>query len=370
MYNQAMSARKKSWLGIAKSFVKAIEKEQAKSRARVQATQKPVAVQPTISFSVTNEDGVEYVTGFQSMNPNVKFKSAIRSKLSFLVNFYKEHGSEFTFDDSANFVDSLIRKMFPSADAHTCPYCGVIHEFTAVRARKCPDCGNQMVVRQGRFLSKPQVEKLEAAITRYYDKSGLANQLRHNIEQIQYYANDDNYGRAFLEVAQAFQACAAIMNKKYEGGYSAWDYSWQVLNGDALEVAGINATDARSMVGNGYSDIIYARGKHCLQELKFAETDAARNKYSKIAIEQFLSYLSMLDTVGLTDWNQEDAIKNIHIAKTFGRVSDKDFQEIVTRVLENSSPKTTPQLLQNTIDKVNDFIFLDTDPDRLRQLIY
>jgi hypothetical protein len=372
MYNHNMSVRKKSWFGIAKSFVKAIEKEQAKSRTRVksQVKQTPRQLQPTFAISVTDDDGNEYVSGFQSMNPNPKYKTAIRTKLGFLVNFYKDHALEFDFGDDSNFVDGLIKKMYPSADAHTCPYCGVTHEFTAVRARKCPDCGNQMVVRQGRFLSKEQVERLESAITRYYEKSGLINQLKHAIEQTQYYANDDNYGRAFLEIAQGYQLCAALLNKKYDGGSSAWDYSWQTLNGEAFEIAGLNAANSSSLIGNGYSDVVFARGKHCLQELKFAENDTARNKYAKAAIAEFLSYLSMLDTVGLTDWHQEDAMRNIHIAKTYGKVSSADFDEISQRVFARSSPKPSAEIFQNTLSKVGDYIFLDTDPDRLRQLIY
>lgn len=370
-----MSPRKKSWFGIAKSFVKAVEKEAAKSKVNARKntrSHQPPAQESPLSFtiSVTNDDGTEYVNGFSSMNPNPKYKSLIRTKLQFLADFYREHSSKYGFDDSANFVDGLIKTLYPAADAHTCPHCGVIHEFTAVRARKCPDCGNQMVVRQGKFLSKEQVEKLEGEISEFYEKSGLINQLKHTIEQIQSYANDDNYGRAFLEIAKGYQYCAAMFNKKYEGGFSAWDYSWRTLNGEAFEIAGISATNPTTMVGNGYSDVVFARGEHCMQELKYAETDSARNKYAKIAVGEFIGYLSMLDTVGLTDWHQDEALKSIHIAKNLGRISSDDFEDIKARLFEKASPKPNAETFASTIAKVEDYIFLETDTTRLRQLIY
>lgn len=370
-----MSARKKSWFGIAKSFVKAVEKEAAKSKANARkntGSYQPPAQERPLSFtiSVTDDEGTEYVDGFGPMSPNQKYKTSIKEKLQFLVNFYREHASKYNFDDSRNFVDGLITTMYPAADAHTCPYCGVIHDFTAVRARKCPDCGEQMVVRQGKFLRKEQVEKLEAEISEFYEKSGLINQLKNVIEQVQYYANDDNYGRAFLEIAKGYQYCAAMFNKKYEGGFSAWDYSWRTLNGEAFEIAGSFATNPTTMVGNGYSDVVLARGQHCMQELKYAETDSARNKYAKIAIGEFIGYLSMLDTVGLTDWNQDEALKSIHIAKNLGRVSSDDFEDIKARLFEKASPKPKAETFAGTIAKVEDYIFLETDTARLRQLIY
>ena len=370
-----MSPRKKSWFGIAKTFVRAIEKENAKSKAKARKSvgnYQPSAQDTSLNFtiSVTNDDGMEYVNGFSSMNPNQKYKSSIRAKLQFLADFYREHSSKYNFDDSANFVDGLIKTMYPAADAHTCPHCGVIHEFTASRARKCPKCGNQMVVRQGKFLSKEQVEKLEGEINEFYEKSGLINQLKNAIEQIQSYANDDNYGRAFLEIAKGYQYCAAMFNKKYEGGFSAWDYSWRTLNGEAFEIAGSSATNPTTMVSNGYSDVVFARGQHCMQELKYTETDSARNKSAKIAISEFISYLSMLDTVGLTDWHQDEALKSIHIAKNLGHVSSDDFEAIKARSFEKASPKPNTETFESTMSKVEDYIFLETDTARLRQLIY
>ncbi len=370
-----MSARKKSWLGIAKAFVKAVEKDanqrkRTQARARASSSYSADIDISDISITVTDDDGNEYVGGMRTMPRNEKYAQAIKGHVAKLAAFYREYGKNYTYEGNENFVSELIHKLYPNADPHTCPYCGVIHDFTAARARKCPDCGKKMVVRQGVFLSEEQVTELDKKIADYYDKAGLANQLKSCIERVQSYTSNHNYGEAFLSIAEGYQNCAAIHNQRHEGGYSAWDLSWRILNGEVLEIATAGASNAKDMIGNGYTAVLFARGMHCLRELKYAETPSAMNKYAKMAMEHFYSYLVALDTVGLTDWQQETAIKNIHVAKILGNVHDGDIRAIHERVLTHSSPKYRQDAFDKTVSVVEEYVFLESDPERLRQYIY
>ncbi|MGE5327731.1 MAG: hypothetical protein ACM3KH_00170 [Thiobacillus sp.] len=374
MYNQDMS--KNTWLSIAKTFVRAVQKENKRikqAQARVKRYTPTASVSDPINISVsisdTNDDGREYAYGMRSMPENKKYTSSIREHVNKLATFYGEHAAKYTFEGD-NPTLNIVHKLFPNADAHTCPYCGVIHEFTAARARKCPDCGKQMVVRQGVFLTEDQVAKLDKEVTDYYDKAGLASELKNRIEQTQSYVSSGNYGRAFLAIAEGYQDCASIHNQRYDGGYSAWDYSWGILNREALEIAATGASNPTDLIGNGYSDVLFARGKHCLKELKYAEKQTAMNKYGKMAMEMFYSYLLALESVGLTDWQQESAIKNIHLAKILGNVKADDIKEIQARAIEHASPKPSKDVCSKVIKDVQDYVFLESDPNRLRQYIY
>lgn len=370
-----MSARKKSWFGIAKSFVKAVEKANAQSQSAAKSKASRVsapapAVAPSITVTFTNDEGRQYVGGFGRMPHIDKYETSIKNHLTFIANFYKEHASEYSFDDNSNPIVKLVHDLYPIADAHTCPYCGVIHDFTASRARKCPDCGKQMIVRQGVFLKEEQVAKLDEAISKFYDKSGLINQLKNIVSQIQSYTSDQNYGKAFLSIAEGYQYCAAIFNKHYEGGFGAWDYSWKVLNGEALEITSIGTSSVQDSINNGYAEVIFARGMHCLRELKYSETTTAMNKYAKMAVGMFYSYLLTLDAVGLIDWQQESATKNIWIAQTLGKLSAGDIKDLQARALTQTSPKPSNEIYNGTIRKVEEYVFLENDPVRIKQYIY
>jgi len=370
-----MSARKKSWFGIAKSFVKAVEKENARSKARAaQQTRKlnsvKTYVEPMVTVNISDDDGNQYVNGMRRVARNDKYILLIKNHLKQLVSFYREQAVEYEMGENENPAPKFMKKLFPFADTHTCPHCGVIHDFTATRARKCPECGNQMIVRQGVFLKQEQVEKFQQTMTNFYEKIEFVRQLKYAIEQTQSDLGNDNYGDAYLKIAEGYQACALIHNKRYDGGYTAWDFSWRVLNGEALEIAVAGATGLSDMYANGYTDVVFARGKHSLKELKYSQTSVAMNKYAKIAINEFYYYLIILNSIGLTDWNKEAAIKNIHIALALGNISEEALSEIRACSFDNISPKPKNEVIEATTNEVDEFIMLETDVTSLKQLIY
>lgn len=73
-----------------------------------------------------------------------------KSDFKSLLTIYKTLPKEDEVD-----VKKLLTKVNPDATEHKCPYCGTEHDFSAVRARKCPVCGEKMVVRQRKWGQPP-----------------------------------------------------------------------------------------------------------------------------------------------------------------------------------------------------------------------
>src|SRR5437764_940983 len=76
-----------------------------------------------------------------------------------LVSLYRKYKS----NEQIN-VLALVKKVNFESTSHKCPYCGVIHEFTASRARKCPACANKMVVRQEQFITEDQAKEVDTLV--------------------------------------------------------------------------------------------------------------------------------------------------------------------------------------------------------------
>lgn len=323
---------------------------------------------PRFSVTMTDDDERELARGMPYLPQNSKYDSSIKQHLSKLVVFYKERAAQFVSNE--NVAGRLAKELYPKANENTCPYCGVVHDYSASRARKCGDCGNKMIVRQGVFLEEKQAVDLDKKVSDYYEKSYLADSLKSLVESIQSYAKSGNYGDAYLHIAEAYQTCAIIYNQKYDGGYTNWDYSWGILNREALEVAGSFGVTAKDIIGNGYSDVIFARGKHCMRELKYTETQQARKKYAKIAISMFYSFLIDLRAVGLKGWNEEEAVKNIHIALQLGEINNTELKEIQAEVDKHTTTKPNSTTIKSVLKEVDDFVFLDNDESRLKQLIH
>lgn len=91
---------------------------------------------------------------------------------------------------------SVVRRLFPKNTAHSCPYCAVIHEFEAKRARKCPDCGNAMRVRGGVFISDKQLARMDGWIAENSTLQNAQWQLKDARDRLE----DNNYAGALVSV--------------------------------------------------------------------------------------------------------------------------------------------------------------------------
>lgn len=324
--------------------------------------------QPSVMIDVDDETG-SYPMGMRTVPKNANYAAKVKTHCARLVEFYKQYAARFEKNQDPKLA--IIKQVHKDANPHMCPYCGVIHDFTASRARKCPDCGKQMVVRSGVFLTNQQAEDVDKKISEFYDKSYVADHLKHGIGEIQDYALRGDYGQAFLRIAEAYQQCAIIHNVKYDKGYSNWDFSWQILNKEALDYATSgSANDAKSIVENGYTDVLFARGKHALQQMKYSETSASHNKYAYIAAQMFYMYLVELAGAKLDDWQRDDAIKWIALVRTYGNLREDQLDEIEAKLGEHTVTKANQQAIDSITKEVHDYVFLETNQDRIRDMIY
>src|SRR5438105_4688718 len=101
---------------------------------------------------------------------------------SILLSLYNEHKANQNVD-----VSAYVQKLNPQATPHKCPYCGVVHAFTATKARKCPACGEKMVVRQGLFVTEDQSKQLEKEVNSFYNKQAIVTRIGFLLESAQDY---------------------------------------------------------------------------------------------------------------------------------------------------------------------------------------
>jgi hypothetical protein len=231
-----------------------------------------------------------------------------------------------------------------------------------------------MIVRAGKFLTDDQVTKIEDISSDYYEKFGQMNQLKNCIENIQSYCNSGNYSRAFISIAEGYQTCAITRNKSHPGdkGFTYWDYSWASLQSASdVAVMAANGHPVEDWLWNDYLDSLYGRAQHCLRELKNSSSKKSQSKYAHLSIEMIYHYLEELIRFGRSDdWNRENAIKMVYVSKSLGGLSDKIFLEINTEYLKNAETKGQITLAEEVIDSINDYIFLETDPQKLKWMIY
>lgn len=129
----------------------------------------------------------------------------------------------------------FVRKVNPDATPHKCPYCGVVHEFKASRARKCPACSKKMVVRQGLFITEDQAKQIEKETQAFYEKQSIVSRAGFSLESAQDYKVRKQRGEYLHALAEAFRYMAQVENRRDSNGYSFWDKAWGYYNEARIE---------------------------------------------------------------------------------------------------------------------------------------
>lgn len=324
------------------------------------------AAQP---FDVTvTVDGKNYVNGFSSQPKNPDFEARIKRHNDILLPFYNAQSKEYTYGE--DITERLLKQISPKANSNTCPYCGVVHPFSASRARKCPACGEKMVVRKGMFFTEKDIKKLDTISSDYYEKAQQVERLKSVLQTIQDNKLDNNYGRCFLYISEAYDCCAVIRNQSFEGGFTFWDYGWGVLNKDALDAVAVVARNQNDLIMNGYSDILFARGMHLMRELKNNTSDKSKTKYAKIATSLFIECLYELARHQVSDWHEEDAPKMIQVAIKLGNLEQSWISESANVIMKRSNAPQPDKYMADTVSKVQDFTIVENQPGQLRWMIY
>lgn len=322
---------------------------------------------PAYEVSVT-VDGKSYVNGMSSQPKNPKFEARIKHHNDILMPFYNTQSKEYSYNE--DITERLLKQIFPKANANACPYCGVIHPFSATRARKCPACGDKMVVRKGMYFKEKDIEKFETISSDYYEKTQHVERLKSVLQTIQDNKLDCNYGRCFLYISEAYDCCAVIHNQAFERGFTYWDYAWSVLNNEALEAVAAVSQSQKDLILNGYSDILYARGMHLMRELKNNTSDKSKTKYAKIAVSIFVEYLYELARHGVSDWHEDDAPKMIQVALKLGSVEPTWIAESAGMILKRGNASQSDEYMAETVNKVQDYTLVENQPDQLKWMIY
>lgn len=321
------------------------------------------------SFDVTvTVDGKNYVNGFGSQPKNPDFEARIKRHNDILIPFYNAQSKEYAYGE--DITEKLLKQISPKANTNTCPNCGVVHPFTATRARKCPACSEKMVVRKGKFYTEKDIEKLDSISSDYYEKAQQIERLKSVLQTIQDNKLNNNYGRCFLYISEAYDCCAVVRNQSFEGGFTFWDYGWGVLNKDALDAVAVVARNQNDLIMNGYSDILYARGMHLMRELKNNSSEKSKTKYAKIATGLFIEYLYELARNQISDWHEEEAPKMIQVAVKLGSLDPSWIIESANNVLKQKNSDQTDKFMAETVAKVQEFTIIENQPDQLRWMIY
>jgi predicted RNA-binding Zn-ribbon protein involved in translation (DUF1610 family) len=313
-------------------------------------------------------DGKSYVNGFGSQPKNQNFETRIKYHNGILIPFYNAQSKEYAY--SEDITERLLKQISPKANANTCPYCGTVHPFTATRARKCPECGKRMIVRKGMYFTEKDIEKLDSISSGYYEKAQQVERLKSVLQNIQDNKLATNYGRCFLYISEAYDCCAVIHNQSFEGGFTFWDYAWGVLNREALDVVAIVSSKQSDLIMNGYSDLLFAKGMHLMRELKNNTSDKSKAKYAKIATVIFIEYLYELARHQVSDWHEEEAPKLIQVALKLGKVEPDCIDEAAARTSKRSTGINDDKCMDEVVATVKDYTLVESDPERLRWLIY
>ncbi|HEY4963394.1 MAG TPA: hypothetical protein VIH90_01730 [Candidatus Saccharimonadales bacterium] len=331
------------------------------------APQQKVKSSPTFDVSV-KVDGKSYVDGFGSQPKNPDFEARIKHHNDILIPFYNAQSKEYSYGE--DITVRLLKQISPNANTNTCPYCGVVHPFNATRARKCPACGEKMVVRKGMYFKEKDIEKLDSISSDYYEKAQQVERLKSVLQTIQDNKLNCNYGRCFLYISEAYDCCAVIHNQSFERGFTFWDYAWGVLNKDALDTVATVSRSQNDLILNGYSDILYARGMHLMRELKNNNSEKSKARYAKIATSIFIEYLYELARHKVSDWHEEDAPKMIQVAIKLGNIEPTWITESAGEILKRSNSAQPNKIMSETLAKVQDYTLVENQPDQLKWMIY
>lgn len=326
-------------------------------------------VKSPLSFDVSvTVDGKTYVNGFSSQPKNSNFEALIKHHNDLLIPFYNAQSKEYSYGE--DITERLLKQISPKANANTCPYCGVIHPFNATRARRCPACGEKMVVRKGMYFTEKDIKKFESVSNDYYEKAQQVEKLKSVLQTIQDNKLDCNYGRCFLYISEAYDCCAIINNQSFERGFTYWDYAWGVLNKEALDAVAVVSQNQNDLILNGYSDILYARAMHLMRELKNNKSDKSKARYAKIAISILIEYLYELARHQVSDWHEDDAPKMIQVALKLGNIEPSWITEAAEGTLKRGNTTQPDKYMAEIVAKVQDYILVENEPDQLKWMIY
>lgn len=227
--------------------------------------------------SPNKTDMTEYESSKAAIKPLLM---DFKTDFQLLLSIYKQNKIDGNIDSGL-----FVRKINPEATAHKCPYCAVIHEFTASRARKCPSCSKNMIVRKGLFISEEQVKQIDTLIQDFYEKQSLLTRIGYLLESIQNSKIQKDNIRYMMSFAEAFQYTAQFTDKRDSRGYSFWDKAWGYYETARLQ-AMKELTDKDMFPYTNLPDISWHMAQMLLDQAQSESSESCIKKIKKQALTQ------------------------------------------------------------------------------------
>lgn len=238
--------------------------------------------------------------------PNINTKNKESDDLNLLISLYKKN----KISDDLNIKD-FINKINPDATPNKCPYCNKINDFTASRARKCPDCNNKMVVRQGVFLTESQAKQVEEMTQEFYKKQWIFSQISWTIESAQNHKVNKDQVNFLYNLAEAFKFMAQVCNQKNEKGLSFWDKSWGYYNKARVEDIKSSSKSEYGFTYTKLPEISWAMAKAILDQANSYNNDEIIKKWKVKSLRQAMVALSEIAKYDNDSYYKTDIYKFI-----------------------------------------------------------
>jgi hypothetical protein len=201
-------------------------------------------------------------------------------------------------------------------------------------------------------------------------KAEELQKLKRSLESSQSDRQRKIYDRSFLNIAEAYESWAMIDPRTYKDGLNAWDFAWSVLNREMLEAVMTVSKGRKDLLASSYVELLFARGRHCLHQMKYVTNEKLQNKYAGLAVGMFYTYLLEVHKLSMSHWETRDALKNIHIATKYGKLSDRQIKNITKKVLQKPTEQSSGEFMKQVEAEVKAFNLLENDRERLKQMIY
>lgn len=187
---------------------------------------------------------------------------------------------------------TILKEVNPKAGESTCPYCGVKHPFKASRARKCPDCGEKMVVRSGHYLKEEEAEKFNELTQAHYDSAGCYEQVKSLLKylqdtKVQMKQGDNFYGLTYflISLGKCFSEASLIVDWRDPQGFSFSDKAWQCFNRARItdvQEYGFNSTSRKT------PEISFEMAEELTRRASMRKTKQSRRSNKLTAINMYL----------------------------------------------------------------------------------
>ncbi len=265
--------------------------------------------------------------GVALTNDEVKLKSLkndTNDDFKLALSLYKKYKPDGYLD-----VLPLVKRINPDATDQQCPYCKVIHDFKASRARKCPQCFEKMVVRQGLFVTESQAIEIEKLIQKAYEQQGLITRVGYLLESVQNAKIDKKQTELKENLAEVFRFLAQIENQKDPNGFSFWDKAWGYYNEARME-AMKELKDKYMIQFSNLPIISWNMAQMLLDQANFESNNDRSSKVKRRALIQ--AYISLAESakLGVDLYLKSDVysfIKKLTLVMNFSDSESKGIQE-------------------------------------------